>query len=113
MKFISLGAGSLGSIYGGMLDIAGHNVILVAHGNNYEALKNKGLTIRSQEDKINRRLHVVSTPSDVEAADVAFLTVKSRDTESILKRSTHLFGKTLFISFQTATEKDELLSKYA
>src|SRR5208337_4899884 len=113
MKFIILGAGSLGSIYGGMLDIAGHDVTLVAHGKNYEALKNKGLTIRTPEGEINRHLNVVSTPSTVEAADVAFLTVKSRDTESILKTSTHLFGKTMFISFQNAAEKDELLSRYA
>jgi len=113
MKFLILGAGSLGSIYGGMLDIAGHDVTLVAHGKNYEALKNNGLTIRTPEGEINRRLNVVSTPGSVEAADVAFLTVKSRDTESILKTSTHLFGKTLFISFQNAGEKDELLSRYA
>ncbi|HYW00347.1 MAG TPA: ketopantoate reductase family protein, partial [Candidatus Acidoferrum sp.] len=112
MKFLILGAGSLGSIYGGMLDIAGHDVTLVAHGKNYEALKNNGLTIRTPEGEINRHLNVVSTPSTVEA-DVAFLTVKSRDTESILETSTHLFGKTLFISFQNAAEKDELLSRYA
>ena len=82
-------------------------------GKNYEALKNKGLTIRTTEGEINRHLNVVSAPSSVESADVAFLTVKSRDTESILETSTHLFGKTLFISFQNAAEKDELLSRYA
>ena len=113
MKFLILGAGSLGLIYGGLLDIAGHNVTLVARGKNYEALKNKGLTIRTSEGEINRRLNVVSTPKAVEAADVAFLTVKSRDTESILKTSTHLFGKTLFVSLQNAAEKDEILSRYA
>jgi len=113
MKFLILGAGSLGLIYGGMLDIAGHDVTLVARGKNYEALKNKGLTIRTPEGEIHRRPSVVSTPNGVEAADVAFLTVKSRDTESILKTSAHLFGKTLFISLQNAGEKDELLSRYA
>jgi 2-dehydropantoate 2-reductase len=113
MKFLILGAGSLGSIYGGMLDIAGHDVTLVARSKNYEALKNNGLTIRTTEGDINRRLNVVSTPDAAEAADVAFLTVKSRDTESILKTSTHLFGKTLFISLQNAAEKDEILSRYA
>jgi len=113
MKFVILGAGSLGSIYGGMLDIAGHDVTLVARGKHYEALKNEGLTIMTPEGDINRRLNVVSTPNRVEAADVALLTVKSRDTESILKTSTHLFGKTLFISLQNAAEKDELLSRYA
>jgi len=113
MKFLILGAGSLGLIYGGLLDIAGHNVTLVARGKNYEALKNKGLTIRTSEGEINRRLNVVSTPKAVEAADVAFLTVKSRDTESVLNTSTHLFGKTLFVSLQNAAEKDEILSRYA
>ena len=112
MKFVILGAGSLGSIYGGMLDIAGHDVTLVARGKNYEALKSNGLTIRTPKGDITRRLNVVSTPDRVEAADVAFLTVKSRDTESILTGSTHLFGKTLFISLQNAAEKDELLARY-
>ncbi|HKM76685.1 MAG TPA: ketopantoate reductase family protein [Candidatus Bathyarchaeia archaeon] len=113
MKFLILGAGSLGLIFGGMLDIAGHDVTLVARGKNYEALNNDGLTIMTPEGDIKRRLNVVSTPNSVEAADVAFLTVKSRDTESILSASTHLFGKTLFISLQNAAEKDELLSRYA
>ena len=113
MKFVILGAGSLGSIYGGMLDIAGHDVTLVARGKNYEALKNNGLTIRTPEGDITRRLNVVSTPDRVRAADVAFLTVKSRDTVGILNASTHLFGKTMFISFQNAAEKDELLARYA
>ena len=113
MKFLILGAGSIGSVYGGMLEIAGHDVTLVARGKHYEALKNNGLTIKTPADHVNRRLRVVSTPSDVKAADVAFLTVKSRDTEGILEASKHLFGKTLFISFQNAAEKDELLSTYA
>ena len=112
MKFLILGAGSLGSIYGGMLDIAGHDVTLVARGENFNVLKNDGLTIRTAEGEIKRQIKVVSAPNQVDAVDVAFLTVKSRDTDGILKASAHLFGKTSFISMQNAAEKDEILARY-
>lgn len=112
MRFLILGAGSLGSIYGGMLDIAGHDVTLVARGENFNVLKNDGLTIRTTAGEIKRHIKVVSAPNQVDAVDVAFLTVKSRDTDGILKASTHLFGKTSFISMQNAAEKDEILARY-
>lgn len=113
MRFLILGAGSLGSIYGGMLEIAGHDVTLVARGENFNVLKNDGLTIRTPNGEMKRHIKVVSAPNQVDAADVAFLTVKSRDTDSILKASTHLFGKTSFISLQNAAEKDAILANYA
>ncbi len=113
MIFVILGGGSLGSVYGGLLDIAGHDVTLVARSQNYEALKSDGLTINTSNGQVKRKVKVVASPMEVDTADVAFLTVKGRDTHRILEDSRHLFGKTVFISLQNAAGKDEVLAQYA
>jgi choline dehydrogenase-like flavoprotein len=45
-QIVVAGAGGLGSIYGGMLALAGHDVVLLAHGDHETALDRGELEIR-------------------------------------------------------------------
>jgi 2-dehydropantoate 2-reductase len=112
MKLVVLGAGALGCVYGGMLAQAGHDVTLVARGEHYAAMKNDGLTILTSSGSLRPALKVVDAPRAVKESDVAFVTVKARDTSGILEASKHLFERTVFVSFQNSGEKDEILSRY-
>jgi len=112
MKFVVLGAGALGCVYGGMLAEAGHDVTLVARGEHYAAMKNDGLTILTSERSLKPALRVVDNPQAVKESDVAFVTVKARDTSKIMEASKHLFERTVFVSFQNSGDKDEILSRY-
>jgi 2-dehydropantoate 2-reductase len=47
MKFAVLGAGGVGGIVGGYLALAGNEVTFIARGAHLEALKKKGLTLRT------------------------------------------------------------------
>lgn len=46
MRITILGAGGVGSYYGGVLAAAGHDVALLARGENLAALRERGLTVR-------------------------------------------------------------------
>lgn len=112
LRFTILGAGSLGSIYGGLLAQSGHDVTLVARGDNYKALKNEGLTILTGNGSLKPTVKVVGNPRAASESDVAFVAVKARDTEQILQDSRHLSAKAFFVSFQNAGDKDEILSRF-
>lgn len=47
MRVAILGAGGLGALYGGLLARSGADVSFIARGANLEALRRRGLTVRS------------------------------------------------------------------
>jgi len=112
MRFVVLGAGALGCVFGGRLAQAGHEVTLVARGEHFTAMKNDGLTLLTQNGSFRPALRVVDAPQTVKESDVTLVTVKARDTAEILLASKHLFDRTMFVSFQNSGEKDELLCRY-
>ncbi len=76
MKIQIMGAGALGCLFGYFLLKGGYEVVFVARGKQYEALKEKGLRITGIEEDMFR-VHVVREP---ENSDLVFLTVKAYDT---------------------------------
>ena len=81
-RFAVLGAGAVGSYFGGMLARAGAPVTFIGRTNQVAALTTNGLTIDSIH--FRERLSVVAS-SDVAAAgnaDFVLLSVKTVDTES-------------------------------
>jgi 2-dehydropantoate 2-reductase len=91
MSILVLGAGAIGSVFGGFLAKAGHEVCLVARKSHLAAIKEKGLLIEGIWG-----VHVVNNITGYESVssvlekvrhnfDVILLTVKSYDTEPMLK----------------------------
>ena len=50
MRFVVLGAGAIGGVVGGRLAEHGHDVVLIARGAHYEAIRDNGLRIESPDE---------------------------------------------------------------
>jgi 2-dehydropantoate 2-reductase len=86
MRIAVMGAGGVGGYFGGRLSQAGHEVGFVARGGHLEALKSKGLTLKSPLGDANLKVRAVENPAELGAADVVLFAVKLWDTESAAER---------------------------
>ncbi len=86
MRFIVLGAGAVGGVVGGRLAQHGHEVVLIARGANYEAIRDNGLRIESPDAAETLHIPVVDTPACLtwSSDDVLLLATKTQDTERAL-----------------------------
>ncbi len=86
MRFIMYGAGAVGGVVGGRLFQAGHDVLLIARGAHYEAMKADGLVLRSPETTETVRVPVAGQPSEIDfrAGDVVIMSMKTQDTAPAL-----------------------------
>lgn len=82
MRFVVYGAGAIGGVVGARLFENGHNVVLIARGAHYDAIRDRGLRIQSPDDDATLAIRVVDHPAqlDLTADDVIFLAMKSQDT---------------------------------
>ncbi|MFJ1648156.1 ketopantoate reductase family protein [Streptomyces sp. NPDC088258] len=86
MRYVIIGAGAVGGSIGGRLAEAGQDVVLVARGAHYEALRERGLRLVTPEGTRVHRLPVVDRPEALElrADDVLLLSVKTQDSVAAL-----------------------------
>ena len=54
MRIAALGAGGIGGYYGALLADGGHDVVFVARGAHLEAMRQRGLTIRTPGGEFTR-----------------------------------------------------------
>jgi 2-dehydropantoate 2-reductase len=82
VRFIVYGAGGIGGVMGARLHQSGHDVLLIARGAHYEAIRDNGLRVQSAEEDVTLEIPVVDHPSKIEwrSDDVVFLGMKSQDT---------------------------------
>ena len=82
MRFIIYGAGAIGGAIGGRLAESGHDVVLIARGAHYDALKLNGLTVESSDRIVTQRIPVVHDPSAITFADgdVVIFAMKTQHT---------------------------------
>src|SRR6266550_4762507 len=82
MKFLVVGAGAIGSYYGGRLALAGHEVVFIGRARHIQAIQANGLTIDSKiTGKHNVRVEAAEKVFVSKPPDVVLLCVKSFDTE--------------------------------
>ncbi|MEV0225174.1 2-dehydropantoate 2-reductase N-terminal domain-containing protein [Streptomyces sp. NPDC050704] len=87
MRYIIIGAGAVGGAIGGRLAESGHDVVLVARGGQYEALRDRGLRLVTPDGPHTHRLPTVDGPGalgELRADDVLLLAVKTQDSEAAL-----------------------------
>lgn len=114
MKIAVLGAGAMGSLYGGMLSHAGHEVVLIdvseAHIN---AVNQKGLLIDGPEKKINVRVPAFLAPEVKGTFELILLFTKTIYSRSALDSVKHLIGPdTWMLSLQNGLGNDTLIAEY-
>ncbi len=87
MRYIIIGAGAVGGAVGGRLAEAGHDVVLVARGAQYAALRDRGLRLVTPDGPQTHRLPTVEGPEalgELRAGDVLVLAVKTQDSVAAL-----------------------------
>ena len=77
-----LGAGAVGSYFGGMLARAGVNVTLIARPAHVEAIRAGGLFLDTVSFQEHVKIEASTEPSAARGADVILFCVKTTDTES-------------------------------
>jgi len=85
-SYVLYGAGAVGGVIGGRLQLAGHDVTLVARGQHLQRIRADGLVLDTAEGRHVVRAPVTDTAADVDwsSGPVVLLTVKSHQTESAL-----------------------------
>ncbi|WP_043619558.1 ketopantoate reductase family protein [Nonomuraea candida] len=84
MRYIVIGAGAVGGTIGARLFQGGHDVLLIARGAHYEALKRDGLRLVTPESTETLDLPAADGPVPTRDDDVLILATKSQDTIAAL-----------------------------
>ena len=86
MRYVVFGAGAVGGAIGGRLFEHGHEVVLIARGPHLEALRARGLELRSPDAAVTLPIPAVDGPGRVDFGpdDVVLLATKSQDTAAAL-----------------------------
>ena len=77
MRICIYGAGASGAHIAVRLADAGHEVSVVARGAHLEAIRQRGLSLRSGEDELTAQVRVTDRPADLGPQDVVVVTVKA------------------------------------
>ena len=77
MKIAILGAGGVGSYYGGILARAGHHVTLLARGSHLEAVRRSGIEVRTPDETFIGAVAATDDLSGIGRVDLAVIAVKS------------------------------------
>ncbi|WP_267641273.1 ketopantoate reductase family protein [Haloarchaeobius amylolyticus] len=80
MRICIYGAGSLGSLVGGLLGHHGHDVTLVGRESHVAAVRESGLRVVTPDDAFTVDVGATTDVHDCEGADLAIVTVKAFDT---------------------------------
>jgi 2-dehydropantoate 2-reductase len=107
-----MGAGGVGGYFGGRLAQAGHEVAFVARGKHLEAMKTKGLPLKSALGDATIRVKAAEDPAGLGDAEVVLFAVKLWDTESAAERIRPLVEKGgVVIPFQNGVESIERIAR--
>lgn len=112
-KILIFGAGAVGAYYGGMLAKSGHDVTFIARGENYKALKEKGLTLICGENEFKFPVKVYDACDGIGIFDYIFICTKSYHTEESCRSIKENVGENTAIgSFQNGIENEDIILKH-
>jgi 2-dehydropantoate 2-reductase len=92
MKFAILGSGAVGGYYGARLLQAGHDVTFIARGKHLEAIREKGLEIKSPLGDYVARGRAEEDTAKVGHVDCVIFATKNYDNASALPKLTPMIG---------------------
>jgi 2-dehydropantoate 2-reductase len=101
MRFAVVGAGAIGAYMGALLARAGHDVTLIARGAHLQAMRDRGLRVRSATEDFEVRPNLTDDPGSVGPVDVVLLAVKAHSLTGMAPGLAPLFGpETTVVSAQ-------------
>ena len=114
MKIAIMGAGAMGSMYGGPLCEKNDVWFLDIWKEHIDVINQKGLTVRisDSEERIYHP-HAVVSPEEIGEAELVIIFVKSIHTAEAMKENQALFGpKTMALTLQNGSGNDEDIQPY-
>ena len=111
MNIVVYGIGGVGGFFGGKLAKAGNKITFIARGAHLEAIKKKGLTVKSIDgDFVARPTQVVDSVEGLEEVDLILLAVKSWQLAEVAQQILPIVSKkTLIIPLQNGADNVEKL----
>lgn len=108
-----MGTGGVGGYFGARLAHAGHDVTFVSRGRHLEALRSKGLQVRSPLGDLHLPDPMLTDdPAQIGPVDLIVLAVKLWDTEqAAASLAPMLTERAAVVSFQNGVMKDEVLGR--
>lgn len=113
MKTVIMGAGAMGSLFGGHLALPGEDVWLVdVRKDHIDALRSKGISIEERGEIQTVRVNATTDVTSVGKADLILFFVKAYDTESAVSDALALEKEdTLFLTLQNGLGNEEAICK--
>ncbi len=93
MRIVVIGAGAIGTLYGGWLLSGGANVAFVARGARHDQIREHGIVLTGPSgETIHRAITVARRARDLPPADVLLFAVKTYDLESAARAAVGAVG---------------------
>ena len=116
MKISIIGAGAMGSLYGGKLSLTGNDVVLYdinkAH---VDMINSNGLVIEESAtgEKVSTYPRASSDPKDVSGSDLMIIFVKSTVTDAVAKQFIkYAKPETIALTLQNGLGNEDIIRKY-
>jgi 2-dehydropantoate 2-reductase len=108
MRYVIYGAGAIGGVIGGRLHDAGHEVVLIARGDHLQALRQRGLELRSPDDTQTLAVPAAADPQEakITSDDVVVLAMKGQDTAGALDRLVEVVDDVAIVCAQNGVENE-------
>ncbi len=113
MKISIIGAGAMGSLFGGKISKTGNEVLLYdINKEHVDAINSKGLVIEEPLLNTEEIVHpkATSNPDDVKGSEVVIIFVKSTVTEAVAKQFASIVDKeAIAVTFQNGLGNEEII----
>lgn len=112
MRIVVIGAGGVGACFGGELARAGHDVTMFARGAHLDALRRRGVTVRTPEGEFTAPVAATNVVAELPSADLAVIAVKSYSLADIIPiaRAVADRGADVLPLLNGVTAADELIA---
>ncbi len=113
MKIAILGAGAMGSLFGGYLAPKNDVTLVDIYKEHMDAVNKDGLRMRINGEVSTVRLKATTNPADAKGAELVIVFVKSTQTGDAIAKNLELFGDdSIVLSLQNGYGNDEDILKY-
>ena len=111
MRIAVMGSGGIGGYFGGLLARAGADVTFIARGPHLEAIRARGLTVRSAVGDFTVAVRATDDPGTVGPVELVLFSVKGYDTEEAARRMTPMLGEdSSVLCLQNGVDNEEKLA---
>ncbi len=113
MRVAVMGTGALGGFFGGLLARAGEDVTFIARGAQLDAIRARGLTVKSERvGEFAVRAPVTDNPAEVGPVDLVLFGVKTYDLEAAAEQMRPLLGpETVVLPVQNGADIAERVGR--